>query len=277
MQQPPSPADADPHAPAFVLSDEHIRDIQRVIRSLARVSLRPDERDDFEGAAWVTLLEDDQRRLRSYRGECPFPCFLRVVLRRILLDFRTSRWGKWRPSADARRAGPDAVAIERKVVRDGYPLEPFTGMAAPDERHRLARLVQHASASRPGRREQPLDAVADWAATTGPSPEDALILSAREAARKRVGHALGAAINVLGTHDRRLLALRYGQGHAVSTIAATTGADQRRLYRTFERVLRRLRADIEGRGVCPHDVDACVRSYPTRPAAAIPRTASAQL
>ncbi len=45
------------------------------------------------------------------------------VVQRLFLDHRNRQWGKWRPSAEAKRRGPLAILLERLVVRDGWTFE----------------------------------------------------------------------------------------------------------------------------------------------------------
>ena len=252
----PSAVDCQAGSSGRQVLEDHFDLIQSTIRSVAWMGrLQPDERGDFESYTWVKLLDDDARRLGSYLGKCPLPAFLRVVLKRILLDYRTSRWGKWRPSADAKRAGAKAVEAERRVVRDGYPIHAVAGPGSCDERRLLRRW--HGSSLTHARsrvREESLDATIDRLAASGPSPEEILLARARDARSLGVGEALQAAMGALSAEERQLLALRYEKGHAVSHIAASMGRDQKRLYRFYERLCDRLRRDIERRGIALSDV-----------------------
>ena len=53
------------------------------------------------------------------RGRGSLNTYLRVVIERLVLDMRVTNWGKWRPSARARRLGAEAVLFEQLTVRDG--------------------------------------------------------------------------------------------------------------------------------------------------------------
>jgi hypothetical protein len=46
-----------------------------------------------------------------------------VILVNLMRDYRIQIWGKWRPSAVARRRGRDAVLLERLWVRDSLSLD----------------------------------------------------------------------------------------------------------------------------------------------------------
>src|SRR5207244_1939221 len=60
-------------------------------------------------------------------------------------DYRASRWGRWRPSALARAAGPAAVRLEQLTVRDGRPLADALAVVAREmgdvDRTRLEALA----------------------------------------------------------------------------------------------------------------------------------------
>ena len=49
--------------------------------------------------------------------------FLTTVVTRLSLDRRVKAWGKWRPSVEAKRLGPPAIALERLTTREQLPLD----------------------------------------------------------------------------------------------------------------------------------------------------------
>ena len=61
--------------------------------------------------------------LRRFEGRSSLTTYITVVVQRLFLDRRNRLWGKWRPSAEARRLGPTAVLLERLVSRDGWSAE----------------------------------------------------------------------------------------------------------------------------------------------------------
>src|SRR5262249_3140353 len=78
------------------------------------------EADDFRSEVRLHFIERDYEVLRKFEGRSSLPTYVNVVIQRLLLDFRNRQWGKWRPSADAKRLGPNAILLERLVVRDGW-------------------------------------------------------------------------------------------------------------------------------------------------------------
>ncbi len=236
-QLPPDPA-------AQLLADSYPL-IRRLLRQTARRHrLSEDERDEFEGWVWLRLVERDFHILRTFGGRSSLATYLGVVFCRCLIDFRSARWGKWRPSAAARRLGPQAVRLEQLVTRDGLPVpaaEARTGLSAAV----LPALGQRA---RP-RIVETLDLAAETAAPSTTGPEEPLLAVERQAAADDVRRALAQALATLGENDRRLLWLRHGAALTVPAIAARIGVNQKRLYRTFDRLHAALRARLERRGV----------------------------
>ena len=102
------------------------------IQAARRHRLPPQDRQELLSIFWTHLAKDDCRVLRQFRGSSGIATYLRTVIDRVVLDMRTSSWGKWRPSARARRLGAPAEAFERLVIRDGR---------APEEAHTLLRAM----------------------------------------------------------------------------------------------------------------------------------------
>jgi RNA polymerase sigma factor (sigma-70 family) len=61
--------------------------------------------------------------------------------------------------------------------------------------------------------------------------------------------ALGQAFNQLNPEERRLMSLRYRQSMTVREIASLLNVDAKRLYRTFDRLVGKLRRDMGASGV----------------------------
>ena len=88
------------------LFEAHYSLVEELIRFLSRRNrLGTDEREDFTSYAMLKLVENDYARLRKYRGDSSFRTYLTVVSQRLFLDYRTQKWGKWRPSTTAKRLG----------------------------------------------------------------------------------------------------------------------------------------------------------------------------
>ena len=108
--------------------------IDRLVTHLSRKqALLGADSDDF--ASWVRLrlLEDDYRILRGFRGNSKLSTYLTTVVMNLARDYRIQKWGRWRPSAAAKRLGTVGIQLDTLLHRDGYtediPLMPKRDLA----------------------------------------------------------------------------------------------------------------------------------------------------
>jgi DNA-directed RNA polymerase specialized sigma24 family protein len=94
--------------------------LERVVASTCRRhALGADEGEDFASWVKVRLNESDYAVLRKFRGSSSLRTYLIVVVTNLFKDYRIAQWGKWRPSAAAKRAGDLGVQLEGLFYRDG--------------------------------------------------------------------------------------------------------------------------------------------------------------
>ena len=230
--------------------------VRALVRAAARRSRLSDaDSDDFEGVVWVRLVDRDFHVLRCFRRDCSLRTYLTIVVRRSLLDYRNARWGKWRPSAAAVRKGPDAVRLERQVLRDGWPVSVAAQRQAPWDDAPVSRRPRRL------RIEVPLQDVADVAGSANESPDAGIRARERNAATQAVRQALSAALSTLSPSERHLLWLRHGRGLTVASISRQLALDGKRLYRLLERIHARLRESLEKLSVS-HDSVAMIVGEP---------------
>ena len=237
MRQPAQPSSSD-----LVLLGEVIRGVVR------RGRLLPPDAEDFSQSVQLRFLETAYEAFARFDGRSSLRTYLTTVVWRLLLDWRTAAYGKWRPSAAARRLGPQAVRLDRLLNRDGLTVDEAIQVAslAPEA---LADHVLRLMAERLPRRRRHIrvpDDVLQLVAREFPDP-----IEARERAMKarQARIALGRAVNHLNPEERRLMALRYRQSLTVREIADLLDLDARRLYRTFDRLVGKLRRDMGAGGV----------------------------
>lgn len=166
----------------------------------------------------------------------------------MYLDFRNHQWGKWRPSAEAKRQGKTGILLERLIGRDGLTFEEAVEtiqtqhdvIASRDALWELSRRLRVQRRVRRTVAETPPD-------HPDPAPlADALIARRqRRGDTSRARRALRHAVMTLETDDQELIRLRFHRGLRVVEIARTLNVHQRPLYRRFERVLVRLRRTLE--------------------------------
>ena len=228
--------------------------IRQLVQSTARRHrLTECEKQDFESWMWVRLVDNDFHVIRSFQGRSSFATYLRVVLQRAVLDYRAAKWGKWRPSAYARRMGPKAVAFERLISRDGVPPE----VAA-------ARLNISVNELPPKHREprrrfdEPIELAPEIAAPQETSPDEGVLSNERRLAAHEVSRALARSLAGIPRSDRRLLWLRYGARLTVAQIARKLGRDQAGLYKKFVRLHAAVRRRLETCGITSADLSGLI-------------------
>jgi len=233
---------------------QHLPWIERACAALSRRhGLAGDEADDFLSWARMRLLEDDCAILRKFRGECAATTYLTVVLATLFRNYRVREWGKWRPSAAARREGALAVRLEALVKRDGFRLEEAgerlrtAGATTLSDRELaglLAHFPEHASA-------RPIPAGdAALAAAPGPASADDAVVAHEAGARRQAGEAaVRRALERLKPTDQVVFRMRFWEGLTVAQIARGLDVPQKGLYRRIERALARMRRELERAGV----------------------------
>lgn len=228
--------------------------IERVMAFVARRGhVSPNDIDDFKSYALVRLIENEYRILGQFAERSSLPTYLTVVLHRLLLDYRIALWGKWRPSAQAERLGPDAIALERLRERDRLSREEAIEQLIAESGGRLDREALDAlDAQLPQRtRRQMVDEPAlDLVVDPAPGPEAVVVRIERRGAKVRLGQALQSALSRLSPEDRLLVRLRFVIGLTMPQIAKRLGVvDIKPLYRRVERVCTLLRQDLEAQGI----------------------------
>lgn len=228
-----------------------------VTRVAAKSALDEDEAADLRSAVYVKLLEDDGAVLRRFRGRSSLATYLTAVVRRLLLDLRAARWGKWRPSMAARRLGPLAVELERLTSRDGLSLQEAVATLtrdrgrgpSPSALAALAEKLPPRGSGRPHETAEPLPFL------EGGEPVDARALDAERGEVARHAHAvLRRLLAELGPEDRRLLELRFDEDLTVTEIAAVLAVERRSLYVRLRRCLDTLEEGLRGAGLGPQAV-----------------------
>jgi len=225
-----------------------------------RHHLAATEAQEFRSEVTLRLMQRDYEVLRRFQGRSSLRTYLTVVVNRLFLDYRIQLWGKWRPSAEAKRLGPVALSLERLIARDGWSFDQAvevlrTSHAVDESPDELYAIYVRLSPSGPNRHFVPEDA-AQHVPSTAPAPDETLIRAEREFAGNRVRLALDRARQGLRPEERLILKMRFDDAFPVSEIAAALRLDQKRLYRTIEGILERLRTGLVADGLSLEDVTA---------------------
>jgi RNA polymerase sigma factor for flagellar operon FliA len=235
-------------------SEQFLSQLPLIERILGHVCRRhycaSEEREEFASVARMKLIENDYAVLRRFKGQSQLSTYLTTVLQRAFLDWRNHTWGRWRPTAEARRRGPAAVIIERLVVRDGHSRSEAVEIAR--DRHGLPATQLAALAA-----ELPLlprpHVVTDEELAELPAPNSRpdhdLIESDRSRLREAATAAVCAALDQIPDEDRLLVQMRVLDGIGVADIARLLGLEARPLYRRLEAIYGFLRREVETRGI----------------------------
>jgi RNA polymerase sigma factor (sigma-70 family) len=217
------------------------------------------EADDFRSDVRLHFIERNYDVLARFEGRSSLPTYVTVVIQRLYLDFRNRQWGKWRPSAEAKRLGPAAMLVERLALRDGWTFEQLSatlrinhGIAMDEE---LEGFYQRLVARAPGQQLVPEDE-AGQIEGTGPAPDANVVRAEQDFLVKRVQSALDRARDALDPEERLILKMRFEGAVPVADIARAMHLDQKRLYRTIERLLARLGDSLAAEGISRSDVRA---------------------
>jgi RNA polymerase sigma factor (sigma-70 family) len=238
---------------------EHLRFIERMAAKFCRQGgMSDEEAADFASWAKERLIDNDYEKVRKFRGHSSFSTYVTAVLFKLYRDFHVANRGRWRPSAEARRQGADAVALERLVYRDGNSFEQAVSILLSRGEtkctsHELKKILQSLPASNRGR-PKPVGEVHLGEVHSSDAADRGLLEDEAEAARARRNNAVRSAVAKLSPEDAHILHLRFFEGASVADIARALRLDQKPLYRRLERLFVRLREELEGSGISRGDV-----------------------
>jgi RNA polymerase sigma factor (sigma-70 family) len=247
------------------LLETHLELIQRNLRHLSWHSGLPrSEAEEFRAWALFKLVDDDYRILGSWGGRSSFPTFLSVVLVNLLRDYRIHLWGKWRSSAASRRSGPEAVLLERLLLRDGLTcaeaserLRAEHGIdLSPDEVARLAAAFPRRRERRRADEDELLQIPVDG------QVESRVVERERGRTARRLREILGPLLRALPAEERLLLKLSFFEGLSMSAIAPILGRPQRELYSTRERCLTMIHRRLAAAGLGADQVGGLLGGLP---------------
>ncbi|HEX5714517.1 MAG TPA: sigma-70 family RNA polymerase sigma factor [Thermoanaerobaculia bacterium] len=255
----PRPASLPGAPPSYgrALLEQHFQLIRQRLDRLSRFSGLPEhEAEELCSWALFKLVENDYRVLASWEGRSSFSAFLTVVLVNLMRDYRNHVWGKWKPSAAARRRGPAAVLMERLCVRDRLPVDEAIermrtehGVSLPrTELERMVASLDRRILRRQVREEELLRIPVDG------QVEERIEDCERALLEDQLRELLAPLLQSLPADDRLLLRLHYWDGLSLAVIALALGRPQRELYSARDKCLRKLRRNLVEAGLSADQV-----------------------
>lgn len=239
------------------LYSTHADAIEGVIAAVCRRHrLPPDRADDLASQIRLKLVDNDFAVLRQFQGRSSIRTYLITVAERVLLDWRTREWGKWRPCQEARRLGALAIDLDRLLSRDGVPFDEAAETLLTQGRAKSRAEIDEIRpklAARTGRWMVTSEVLEHMPAQTA-APDERVVNAERATQVSKAGRALSDALRRLPPEDQLILRLRFQDGFTVARIAELLGEAQKPLYRRFERLFARLREAMSDLGVTEEDV-----------------------
>lgn len=239
---------------------KHLPSIERIAAFVARRNrLNGDETGEFIQIVRVNLFEDDYAIIRKFEGRSTFTTYLTTVILRMFHQWRVEQWGKWRPSAEAKRLGEKAILLEKLLTRDGLTLEEavktLTVRAGGEYGVRELELIYVRLPLRTPRPVLVSDGVSpDAVAVEGEADERLQERDRMRTARLAVA-SLDKALATFDPADRLLLQMRFWDGKKVPDIARLLRLDQKKIYKRLDKLFTSLRRSLEAAGVSKLEVD----------------------
>lgn len=239
---------------------QHLESIERIAAYVARRGhLNADETGEFVQDTCVRLIEDDYAIIRKFQGRSAFSTYLTTVILRLFHQWRVEMWGKWRPSAEAKRLGDKAITLERLMTRDGFTLQEAVNVLTTRSGSTYTVAELEALYIRlPLRNPRPVlvsgDTAPDVVAVDGDADERVESRD-RERSARRCAATLDGVLARFPAEDRLILQLRFWDSLKVPEIAKIVGVDPKKIYKRLDKSYAKLREALEAANVSRADVD----------------------
>lgn len=232
---------------------QNLRTIERIAACVARRHhLGASEAEEFVQEVRVRLLDDDYAIIRKFEGRSKFETYLTTVIGRLFAQWRVEQWGKWRPSAEAKRLGEKAVTLERLMSRDGFTLsEAVRVLTTPESSCYTVEELEAIYYRLPPRSPRPVvvseDVVPD-VVTVEADAYERIAAADRECVVRQALKTVDDVIKGMESEDQLILQMRFWHGQRVPDIARTLHLDQKKLYKRLDRLFLILRRELERAG-----------------------------
>jgi RNA polymerase sigma factor (sigma-70 family) len=240
---------------------QNLRTIERIAAFVARRHhLDASEAEEFVQEVRVRLLDNDYAIIRKFEGRSTFSTFLTTVISRLFQQWRVEQWGKWRPSAEAKRIGEKAVTLERLMSRDGFTMsEAVRVLTTPSSSSYTLSELEAIYLRLPPRNPRPVvvsEATVPDVVTVEPDAYERIEATDRARAVRQALQTMDDVMKGMNAEDQLILQMRFWHGCRVPDIARTLHLDAKKLYKRLDRLLLELRRALENAGVHRADIAA---------------------
>jgi RNA polymerase sigma factor for flagellar operon FliA len=238
----------------------HLREIEQTIACVCRQNhVSAQDAEEFKADTFVKLIDGNYAILRKFEGRSRFTTYLTTVIRRLFYQYRVQLWGKWRPSAEAKRLGDKAIVLERLLTRDGYSFTAAVALlTSPPDSDFTVRELERIHLRLPSRMPRPVlvsDADAPDVAADGVDAGDGIMSAERECTARRAAAALDACIAGLDAEEQLILRMRFANSMRVPDIAGVLSLNMKKLYKRIDKLLKCLKIALEKAGIARADID----------------------
>ncbi len=217
-----------------------------------------DEGEEFGSYVKFKLIESNYAVIRKFEGRSSFSTYMTTVIGRMFFQYRVQLWGKWRPSAEAKRLGDKAITFERLLTREGYSYAEVVSILTGQSNSVFSIAEIEAIRARlPIRQPRPVLVSTTDSTDNGPiiETEDELFSGERGVTARYTVAVIDAAMAWMDPEDQMILRMRFWAGRKVPEIAKALGLDGKRLYKRIDKLLSQLRLALERAGIAA--TDAC--------------------
>jgi RNA polymerase sigma factor (sigma-70 family) len=244
---------------------EHLRTIERIAGFICRRNhLSSDESAEFTQEVKLRLIEGDYAVIRKFEGRSSVSTYLTTVIQRLFHQWRVEQWGKWRPSAEAKRLGDKAITLERLITRDGFTYrEAVQILTTPSGAGFTVQQLEAIYVRLPARQPRPMmvsDEVSPDAVSMNAEADDRIEAEARKATAVKAMAIVDQVLAMMDPEDQLILRMRFWETRKVPDIAERLKLDQKKVYKRLDKLFLSLRRALEEGGISRQDIDSLLTS-----------------
>ena len=217
-----------------------------------------DAGEEFGSYVKFKLIESNYAIIRKFEGRSSFSTYMTTVIQRMFFQHRVQMWGKWRPSAQAKRLGAKGIMVERLLTRDGYThAEAASILTSGSDPVLSVAEIEAIYIRLPVRVPRPVLVSAMENTDNGPSidTESELFSDEREEVARHTAATIDAVMASMDPEDQMILRMRFWARRKIPEIGQALGLDGKKLYKRINKLLCQLKLALEEGGISA--ADAC--------------------